>query len=67
MFALRWNHIEAGRVRVDGSTSPWRMKEPKTHGSDAFIPMPSSVQLEMDLWRGLQRVSAPASVAEKVQ
>jgi len=62
MFALRWDDIEAGRVRVDESVSPWGVKEPKTEGSDAYLPMPASVQSEMDLWRGMRCTTSPASL-----
>src|SRR5580658_8848577 len=62
MFALRWDDIETGRVRVDESVSPWGVKEPKTEGSDAYLPMPASVQSEMDLWGGMRRSTSPASL-----
>ena len=62
LFALRWDDIEAGRVRVDESVSPWGVKEPKTEGSDAYLPMPAGVQSEMDLWRGMRRTTSPASL-----
>lgn len=48
LFALRWDDIEAGRVRVDESASPWGVKEPKTQGSDTYLPMPAGVQSDMD-------------------
>ena len=62
LFALRWNDIEDARVRVDESTSRWGMKEPKTEGSDAFIPMPTNVQHEMDMWRQLRTSPSPTSL-----
>jgi integrase len=62
MFALRWDDIEAGRVRVDESVSQWGVKEPKTEGSDAYLPMPAGVQSEMDLWRGMRCTTSPASL-----
>lgn len=61
LFALRWDDIEDGRARVDESVSRWGVKEPKTAGSDAYIPMPAGVQTEMDLWRGMRRTTSPAS------
>lgn len=42
LFALRWDDIEEARVRVDESSSRWGIKEPKTEGSDAYLPMPAS-------------------------
>ena len=62
LFALRWDDIETGRVRVDESTSRWGLKEPKTDGSDAYLRMPAGVQVEMDLWRGMQRIISPSSL-----
>jgi integrase len=62
LFALRWNDIEPGRIRVDESTSRWGLKEPKTAGSDTYLPMPAGVQLEMDLWREMHRTAPPSSL-----
>ncbi len=62
LFALRWDDIETGRIRVDESTSRWGLKEPKTAGSDAYLRMPAGVQVEMDLWRGMQRTISPSSL-----
>ncbi len=62
LFALRWDDIEAGRVRVDESASPWGVKEPKTQGSDTYLPMPAGVQSDMDLWRGMRRTASLASL-----
>jgi integrase len=62
MFALRWDDVEVGRVRVDESVSQWGVKEPKTEGADAYLPMPAGVQPEMDLWRGMRRITSPASL-----
>lgn len=62
LFALRWDDIETGRVRVDESTSRWGLKEPKTAGSDAYLRMPAGVQVEMDLWRGMHRTVSPSSL-----
>jgi integrase len=62
LFALRWDDIETGRIRVDESTSRWGLKEPKTAGSDAYLRMPTGVQVEMDLWRGTQRTISPSSL-----
>jgi integrase len=62
LFALRWDDIETGRVRVDESTSRWGLKEPKTAGSDAYLRMPAGVQVEMDLWRRMQCTISPSSL-----
>jgi len=62
LFALRWDDIEAARMRVDESVSRWGVKEPKTDGSDAYLPMPARIQLDMDLWRGMRSTASPASL-----
>jgi integrase len=62
LFALRWDDIEDVRMRVDESLSPWGMRKPKTKGSDAYIPMPSSVRDDMNLWRGMRQSASPASM-----
>jgi integrase len=62
LFALRWDDIETGRIRVDESTSVWGMKEPKTAGSDAYLPMPPGVEVEMNLWRGMHSTVSPSSL-----
>ncbi len=62
LFALRWNDIEDGRVRVDESASRWGIKEPKTKGSDAYIPMPPTVHAQMEHWRSMRRAPSPAAL-----
>ena len=62
LFGLHWDDVETGRVRVDESTSRWGLKEPKTAGSDAYLPMPAGVQAEMDLWRGMHRTVSPSTL-----
>jgi integrase len=37
------------------------MKEPKTEGSHAYLPMPAGIQSDMDLWRGMRSNTFPAS------
>ena len=61
LFALRWDDIEVGRVRVDESVSQWGMKEPKTEGSNTYLPMPAGVQVDMDLWLSMCSTTSPAS------
>jgi integrase len=62
MFALRWKDIEVGRVRVDESVSRWGFKEPKTEGSDTYLPMPARIQAEIDLWRTTHPDASPTSL-----
>ena len=62
LFALRWDDVEDARVRVDESVSRWGFKEPKTAGSDAYLPMPPTVRAEMELWRGMRTVASPAAL-----
>jgi integrase len=62
LFALRWDDIEEARVRVDESSSRWGIKEPKTQGSDAYIPMPASVCKDMELWRGMHHLMSPSAL-----
>jgi integrase len=62
LFAFWWDDIEAGRARVDESVSRWGVKEPKTDGSDAYLPMPAGIQSDMDLWRGMRSTASPASL-----
>jgi len=60
LFALPWDDIETTRVRVDESASRWGMKEPKTDGSNAYVPMPDSVRTAVELWRGAHFTASPA-------
>ncbi|HTQ57857.1 MAG TPA: tyrosine-type recombinase/integrase [Bryobacteraceae bacterium] len=62
LFALRWDDIENARVRVDESASRWGMKEPKTDGSNGYIPMPESVRAELELWHSTHGPVSPASL-----
>lgn len=62
LFAIRWNDVEKDRIRVDESSSRWGIKDPKTAGSDAFVPMPGSIRTDMEMWRGIHRIVSPESL-----
>ena len=62
LLALRWDDIESGRARVDELVSRWGVKEPKTEGSDAYLPMPAGIQSDMDLCHGMRSTASPASL-----
>ncbi len=51
LFALRWRHVEPGRLRIEQAISQGRLGEPKTGSSNGYVALPASVQAELAMWR----------------
>jgi len=52
MFALRWNDKQDHSLRIDSSISSGIEVETKTEGSDSAVWLPSSIEVELEFWRG---------------
>jgi len=50
-FALRWNDIAPGRLRIDEQVVRGRLGEPKTRGSRSVIVLPDALYHQMQEWR----------------
>ena len=61
LFALRWNDIEPYRVRIDESATQYGMMEPKTRGSNGYIPLPPNIAADLETWRGMQNETSPTA------
>jgi integrase len=53
LFALRWDDVEEGRLRIDESTGFRNdgTKDPKTEGSDGYVRLPPDIQNWIEQWR----------------
>jgi integrase len=51
LFALRWNDIESGRLRIDEAIYRGRIGDTKTEASNAHVALPQSIQSELAHWR----------------
>jgi integrase len=52
LFALRWNDKEGNSLRIDSSISEGVEVETKTELSDSAVWLPSSIETELEFWRG---------------
>ena len=50
-FALRWEDIEPGRIRIDERVYRNELGDPKTETSNGFVAIPTSLELELALWK----------------
>ncbi|HWQ53553.1 MAG TPA: tyrosine-type recombinase/integrase [Bryobacteraceae bacterium] len=64
LFALRWDDVEPGRLRVDESLrfGADGTKDPKTEGSNAFVYLTPGLQGEIERWRISCGAAAGSSV-----
>lgn len=60
-FALRWNDVAPGRLRIDEQVVRGRLGEPKTRGSRSVIVLPQGLYEQIQEWRRRQE---PASDEE---
>jgi len=59
MFALRWNDKDGNSLRIDSSISEGIEVETKTHGSNAAVWLPASIETELEWWRSVSPDSGP--------
>ncbi len=50
-FALRWEDIEPGRIRIDERVYRNELGDPKTETSNGYVAIPTSLELELALWK----------------
>ena len=58
-FALRWNDKEPNSLRIDSSITEGQEVETKTEGSDSFVCVPTSIDAELEFWRGACKDAGP--------
>lgn len=51
LFALRWDDIQPGEIRVDEAVPRNQLGETKTEGSRGIIPIPRQIEEELSLYR----------------
>ena len=51
LFALRWDDVEPGLLRIDETVWYGRLDEPKTTQSKAYVALPRSLEEELDGWK----------------
>ena len=59
LFALRWNDIEAGDIRIDEAATQLGMMKPKTRGSKAKVAVPPDIEKGIGKWRAMQKEITP--------
>ena len=50
-FALRWEDIEPGRIRIDERVYRNELGDPKTETSNGYVAIPTSLERELALWK----------------
>jgi integrase len=59
LFALRWNDIEPGKIRVDEAVYRNHLGSPKTETSFASVSIPKSLEMELSMWKACSSNTAP--------
>jgi integrase len=59
LFALRWNDIESGKIRVDEAVYRNHLGSPKTESSSASVSIPKSLEMELSMWKACCPTTGP--------
>jgi integrase len=59
LFALRWKDIEPGRVKIDEAVYRNRLGEVKTEGSNGYVVIPQSLEVELAMWKASRPRTGP--------